>query len=117
MFCSVGVAVSHELLPAWMRVSLRAMPNGCIDGWCRYCRVFGALHFRSADDYDKFLGWYCDDCWDWIEADDEHWRLYALMNMADSSRSHPLSGIVSDCGLGHAIADFIRPPPWMGGFP
>ena len=90
--------------PAWL---LFSMPNGCILAECRYCREFGSLHPRHVDIYDKFIGHYCDDCLDWIEADAEHWRLYALMCMADSSKSHPLFVIVSDCGLGHAIADFI----------
>ena len=70
------------------------------------------MHFRSEDDYDKFLGWYCEDCFAWIEADDEHWRLHALMCMADSSRSHPLSNMVLCPVLGHAIADLLRDPPW-----
>ena len=51
----------------------------------------------------------CEDCWDWIEADEEHRRLHALMCIADRSRSHPLSCIVKHSRLGHVLADFTRP--------
>ena len=93
------------------------MPKGSKDGWCVYCRTWNVVHLREEEDYAKYFGWYCDACFDWIEADEKHWRLHALMCMADRSRSHPLSSMVECRVLGHAIADFLRPPPWADGFP
>ena len=92
------------------------MTNGAIDGWCVYYRTWNVVHLRVEDDYTNFHGLYCDACFDWIEADDEHWRLHALMRMADSSQNHPLTIMVSCSMLGHTLADFLRKPPWMDGW-
>ena len=84
------------------------MPNGAVDGWCRFCRAQRVVHLRSEDDYLWFVGWYCDAFWDWIEADEIHWQLVALLRMADSSGTHPLSGLIGSATLGHAVAEFLR---------
>ena len=107
MFCSVRVAD----LPSLIRPAVRfTMPNGNTDGYCRHCREWKLVHQRVEEDYRNFHGWYCDDCFDWIEADDQHWRLHALMCMVDKQRSHPLFNMISCPALGHAIAAFAWGP-------
>ena len=61
---------------------------------------------RSAEDYVYFTGWYCDDCLDWIDIDEEHWRLFRVMQMVDSRMSHPLSVILWADHVGRTIAAF-----------
>ena len=66
------------------------------------------MHLRSEDEYIFFLGWYCDECYDWIEADDAHWRFFAKLRIADPSGSHPITNIFASDDVGHAVADFLR---------
>ena len=81
------------------------MPNGAITAHCHYCWLFTTVHFRSEDDYVYWIGWYCDACTGWIDINEEHWRLFGIMQMADSTMAHPLSRIIAD-SVGRTIASF-----------
>ena len=80
------------------------MPNGyAISAPCNYCLLVTRVHLRSEHDYEYWTGWYCDDCTDWIDIDEEHWRLFHIMQMADRRMEHPLSQIIAD-SVGRIIA-------------
>ena len=61
---------------------------------------------RRERDYDYWAGWYCDDCYDWIDINEDHWRLFHIMQMVDKTKVHPLSRLIADDSLGHIIASF-----------
>ena len=84
---------------------ISVMPNGAITARCHYCWLFTTVHLRSEDDYVYWIGWYCDACTDWIDINEEHLRLFSIMQMADSTMAHPLSRIIAD-SVGRIIASF-----------
>ncbi len=36
---------------------------------------------RYAESYVLWVGWYCDTCYEWIDIDDEHWRLFHRLHI------------------------------------
>ena len=84
------------------------MPNGVRDGYCSFCHNYTGVHPRVEEDYDFFHGQYCDPCYDWIEVDEEHWRLFRLLQMANNRLTHPLAALIEHDDIGAAIASFAR---------
>ena len=104
---------SNAICP--LALVLPPMPNGCIEAACDHCQFVKTLHPRNAEDYNCWIGAYCDDCNDWINRNQEHWRLFHIMQMVDKScrmdtseHWHPLSLIIADDSLGHIIASFAE---------
>ena len=91
---------------------ISVMPNGCIEAACDHCKFVKKLHHRDAENYNCWIGWYCDDCSEWIDWNQEHWRLFHIMKMVDKSKAHPLSLIIADHSLGHIIASFAEQTWW-----
>ena len=84
------------------------MPNGVRDGYCSFCHHYARIHPRVEEDYEFFHGQYCDPCYDWIEVDEEHWRLFRLLQMANNRLTHPLAALIEHDDIGAAIACFAR---------
>ena len=96
------------------------MPNGVRDGCCSFCHNYTGVHPRVEEDYDFFHGQYCDPCCDWIEVDEEHWRLFRLLQMAippirmesgtaiapSVTNTHPLVALIEHDNIGAVIASF-----------
>ena len=82
------------------------MPNGSLRARCHYCWRLRVVHGRNQEDYAYFHGWFCDECLHWIIRNEEHWRLFRIMQMADNTMAHPLSSLIASDYLGLIIASF-----------
>ena len=95
----------------WTGPDSLAMPNGNVFGQCHFCREWDTIHPRPWDEYWSFVGmWLCDECMDWCDYDDEHYRLHGLLSMCNRDREHPLKMLIASNDIGLQLASFTLGP-------
>ena len=90
------------------------MANGHVEGWCHWCGRRTLMQLRPDEFFMCWTGWYCDLCYDWIDIDEEHWRLFYLISMWDSRTTSNLArlvgaGLDDDPAIGRLLAELTMP--------
>ena len=95
------------------------MPNG-YPFWaqCHFCRRWADCHGRNNEDYEYWVGTWCNDCLDWIEEDEDEWwcyhtRNYLLHNIKGRiiccCPAHPLVHMIQLDAVAELLTDFLQP--------
>ena len=96
------------------------MPDGGLI-WmqCCHCRQWTHCHRRHQEDFEFWVGDWCDTCYDWIEEDEDAWLAFHSLvrtrhqisgRVSCTARENPLKALVALDGVLEPLVRFIHDP-------